>query len=316
VRDCGGQRDPAAGAAAALPGRLRVHLLRAPGCAPRSGSVHARGRGSAHRPGVRLHRLALSGVSVRTVVHRGQLCARAARGRGGAVGVQGDRGAQLPRCGGAGCVGGSSPWALSPVGRGVRGAEPGDARAVRRRSTQRHAADARVGGHAGAYGPSRQGGLRTALGRGGAGRRRGHQADGGTGPAVPGGGGYERAGAHARGAAGWAGTGGGRARGRAGVRRARVRLPGRAGRGAAAGGHPQRARGDRAAGGAEWHPRVVAPSTDRCVRGGAGLLAVAHRARRKLACGGRLEHDRAAVRDRVAVALVCGVGTTASGRQR
>jgi hypothetical protein len=316
VRDRGGQRDPAARAAVDLPGRLRVHLLRPPGGAPRSGPVYACGRRSADRPGVRLHRLALPGLAVWTAVHGGQLRAGSARGRRGVLGVQGDRGAQLPRCGGARRQGGRAPRALSPVGRGVRGAEPGDARAVRRWRTQRHAADARVGGRAGAHRPCREQGLLAALRRGRAGGGRGRQADRGSGAAVSRAGGRERAGAHAGGGAGGPGAAGGRACRRARVRRACARIPQHARRGAAAGGHPQHPGGDGAAGGAERDPGMVAPSVHRRVRGGAGVCAVAHRARCGLACGGRLEHDRAAVLDRMAVAVVCGVGAAASGRQR
>ena len=90
-------RDPAAGTAAALPGRLRLPVLCPYGGAARPGPVHPDTSRSPHRRRLRLHRLALPALPLWPAVHARQLCGSAA-GRGGrALGDEDRDGARQPR---------------------------------------------------------------------------------------------------------------------------------------------------------------------------------------------------------------------------
>jgi hypothetical protein len=173
-----GPRDPAAGAAADLSGRIRLHRLRAAGRAARPRPIHARGRTGVERRSLRIPRLALPALPLRPAVHAAQLCLRAARAKRRAMGVQGACGALQPRGGRVGRARRRTPWAVAPLGGGLRRAEPGAARARRRRRPQRHADHARARGRAGAHGRRR-----AALPRGrrdarGGGRREGDRRPG------------------------------------------------------------------------------------------------------------------------------------------
>ena len=84
-------RDPAARAAADLPGRLRLPRLRAPRRAARPRSVHARRRAGVRRRSLLVRRLALPALALRPAVHAAQLRRRAARPRRRAVGAEGRR---------------------------------------------------------------------------------------------------------------------------------------------------------------------------------------------------------------------------------
>jgi hypothetical protein len=312
-RDRRGGCDPAARAASDLPGRVRLPRVRPAGRRARARPVHARRRGSPDRPGVQVHRLAVSALAVRTAVHPAQLRARTAGAGGRAVGVQGDRRRLEPRRGRADRARRRPARALRQLGDRVRRPEPGAARAGDRRSAQRHTA---VGGARLGFGAD--GRRERALGR-----RRGRAGGGGRGQ------GHRRARAavpdSGLAALPRARTGGtrcgrraarGRTRRRARLRRARPRLPQCHRRATAARGDAQLPRGDRAAGGPERYSGLVAPPLRRRLHRGPRLRAVAHGARRRLARSRRLEHDRAARFDRVAVAVVRDLGAAASGRQR
>ncbi len=269
------------------------------------------------RPGVPVRRLAFPALALRPAVHACQLCDRAAGARRRPVGVQGDRGRVEPRRGradrarGRAASGRSARWAAAFVGL-----NPVLLVLAVGRRAQRHAAAAGAGGRAGA---DRRSQRAHARGRGGAlaagvgvkvtaglalpflvlapSRWRERRARGGERGARPAGG---------RAASGVVGFG-----------IARVRLPRRGRRTAAAGGHAQRARRDRAAGGAERHPRLVAPPVPGGLRWWCSAYALWRTdARRRLARGGRLDDARAAVVDRVAAAVVCDLAAAASGRQR
>ena len=67
--DRGRKRDPAAGPAADLSGRVRLHGVRPHGRAARPGPVHARRVRSPDRPDLSVHRLAVSALALRTAVH-------------------------------------------------------------------------------------------------------------------------------------------------------------------------------------------------------------------------------------------------------
>jgi hypothetical protein len=126
-RDGGRERDPAAGAAADLPGRVRLPGVCAHGRPARPRPVHALCRRSASRPGVPVRRLALSELAIRSAVYAPQLhlCAAGAGRR--AVGVQGARRACEPRRGRVDRARGRAHGPLSHVGGGVRRPEPSDA---------------------------------------------------------------------------------------------------------------------------------------------------------------------------------------------
>ncbi len=311
-----GGRNRGAGAAADLPGRLRLSRVRAVGGPPRARPVHAHRSRSAHRPGVPFHRLAVSAFAVWTAVHAPELRAGAAWRRRRAVGIQGDRGPLERRRGGADRAGGEPTGPVAELGGGVRRPEPGARAARGGRGAQRHVADARAGRRTGAHcwGPCDE--LGHARRRGGAGRRRRDQGHGGIGAAVS----RARAASLPRprgaGARGVRRPAGGRTGGPAWLRRAHVRLRGRRRRAAAARGDAQHPRRDRASGGSQRDAQLVASRVPRGVPRGAHVRAVAHRAGRELARRRRLEHDRAARVDRVAAAVVCDLGAAASGRQR
>jgi hypothetical protein len=93
------RRDPAARPAADLPGRVRLPRVRAPRRAARPGSLHALCSRSSDRPGLPVHRLAISELPLRPAVHAAQLRDRTLGTRGRAVGVQGDSRSLEPRCG-------------------------------------------------------------------------------------------------------------------------------------------------------------------------------------------------------------------------
>ena len=309
--DRGRRRDPATRTAADLPGRLRLPGVRAAGGPARTGSLHAlRGR-SPHRRLLPLHRVAVSALPLRPAVHARELRAGAPWAGGRAVGVQGDRGRLQPRCGRADRARGRASRSLPHLGVGVRRPEPRAARAGDRRRTQRHTAAAGAGGRACA-----ERGDEPALAgsRGRTGRRRWHQGHRRPVAPVPGAGAGARA--PARRTRRGRRAGGGRAGGRARLRRARARLSQCRRRAAATGGHAQHPRRDRAPVRAQRHAELVARSIRRRLPRSAGICTVAHRARRRLARGRRLGDDRAAGLDRLAVALVCGLGAAASGRQR
>jgi hypothetical protein len=257
--------------------------------------------------------MAVSALALRPAVHARRLRAGPAGTGGRAVGVQGDRGGLQPQRRVADRARGRASRPLTQLGARVRRPEPRAAGAGCGRSAQRHAAagGARVGAvlDRGREPPHAGGRWRARGGR----RHQGHSRPRAP---VPG----ARTGSHARALACSARRGrraaGGGARRRARLRRARARLPERGRRAAAARGDAQHSRGDRAPAGAERHPGLVAPSLCRRLRGGARICAVAHRPRSRLARGRRLEHDRAARLDRLAVAVVCDLGAAASGRQR
>ena len=138
--DRGGERDPAARAAADLPGCVWLSGVRASGGAARTGPLHPRARRSADRRRVPLHRLAVSELPLRPAVHAPRLCDRTAGSRRRPVGVQGDRRRVESRCGGADRAGGHATRPVGEVGDRVRGTQSGDAGTGRGRRPQRHAA--------------------------------------------------------------------------------------------------------------------------------------------------------------------------------
>ena len=318
--DRGGRCDPAAGATADLSGRVRLSVVRATGGVARTRPVHPCARRRTDRPGVPLHRLAVSELPVWPAVHALQLRDRTAGTRGRALGAQDDRRRIEPRRGGSDRASSRATRPVGAVGRRFRGAEPGDAGARRGWRPQRHVADPGARGGAvadrgnrrdsGRGGPISEGGRRRA------GRGRGHQADGRTGPPLP----DSRVVEHTRACTGGARRGRGTVGpGRAGgdrLRRARIRLSGRDRRAAAARLHPQRPRRDGPPGGFERDAGLVARSVRGRLPDRAGRRAVAHDARRRLARSGWLEHDRIAGVHGVGAAVVCDLGAAASCCQR
>ncbi len=220
--DRGGVRDPAARTPADLPGRLRIPRIRAPGGSARARSVYAFRRRSSHRPGLPLHRMAISALALRPAVHARELCARAAGTRRRPVGVQGDRGPLEPRRGRAHRARCRAPRPLPQLGARVPRSEPRTAGAGGRRSAQRHAAAARAGARAGVDRGREQALARS---RGCARRRRGHQGHRWARASVPGARAVADARAPSRRARRRRRAAGGRARRRARLRRARARLP-------------------------------------------------------------------------------------------
>ncbi len=319
--DRGRARDPAARAAADLPGRVRLPR-RSRGWARCTGSTRTRtsppkrptdpvfpfvGWPFQHSPYGPLFTLA-------------QLRARAAGAGRRAVGVQGARRRLEPRRGRADRA--APPRALgrsAELGGRVRRPEPGAAGAGRRRSAQRHAAAAGAGAGAGADAPARP--------RGGLGIRAPPRAALAAGVGVK-----VTAGlvlpflvlASPRCARARAGGAGG-----ACAALLAVALVGLLGFGAHALGFlnavgeqqqlvathsvpAETARLVGLSGTPSWWRHLYRRRLPR----GARVRAVAHRARRGLARGGRLEHDRAAGLDGVAAAVVRDLGAAASGRQR
>ena len=312
-RNRGSRRDSAAWTAADLPGRLRLPRVRAVGGRARARPVHAFRRRSSNRPVLPIHRLAVPALPLRPAVHARELRAGAAGPGGRAVGVQSDRGSVERRRGAAGRARRRASRSLTQLGARVRRPEPRAAGAGGGWSAQRHAA---AGGARAGAGVDGGGEPAFARRRSRARRGRGHQGHGRARAAVSGARTGRRARAPARGTRRGRRAAGGGARRRARLRRARARLPERGRRAAAARGHAQHSRRDRAPGGAERHPGLVAPSLCRRLCRGARVCVVAHRSRSRLARGRRLEHDRTARLDRLAVALVCDLGAAASGRQR
>jgi hypothetical protein len=307
-----GSPDPRPGAAAPLAGRVRLSQLRAPRRAARARPVHARGHRSTGRSRLRVPRQAGDAaphLALRRAVHARELRARAARPRGRRVDVQSDRRDLERRRRRPPRARGRQAGRQRGRRRGVRRPEPGPARAGGRHRPHRHARDAHARRGAGA----RCGGSpQVSLLRAGAGRGRGHKAERRASAAVP----ASRPGAGARARAHRA-RGGGRPA-RAGgdradrLRRARVRLSHRDRRTAEAGRRARRARGDSSAVRARRHAVVVARHLRGGVRARAVGGAVAHRTRRRLARGRRLEHDRSAALHRVAAAVVCDLAASAS----
>ena len=127
------------GPPADLPGRIRLPRLCAPRCASWPRPLLARPRAGRRRPDLPLPRLALLASSVRTALHPAQLRLRAARSRRRGVGVQGARRAREPARDLANRPRRRAHGPLGALRRGVRGSEPGAARARRRRRSQRHA---------------------------------------------------------------------------------------------------------------------------------------------------------------------------------
>lgn len=304
--------DPAAGSAADLPGRVRLHRFRAPWGLARPGPLHLVPRAGPHRSGVSVPRLALPALPLRTAVHAPHLRLHAPRVERRAVGAEGARGALQPRRGRAGGPRGGAHGPLAARGRCIRRPQPGAAGAGRGGRSQRHADDALAGACAGPYrhGQSLQVRGRCARrGGGGQGIRRPRAAvsrAGATPCARAPGSARERAGVSCR------------ACDRCGarVRLARVWLRERVARTAAA----DRGAFDPGRDGAPVRPegaaRMVAQRIRGPVRRGAGAHAVAHRPRRRLAHTGGLGDARAAPLHRLAVAVVCDLGATAGRAQR
>jgi hypothetical protein len=318
--------DPRAGAAADLSGRVRLHRLRADGRAARARSVHPRTGRSDGGPRVRLRRLALSALALRTAVHARELRDGATGAGRRVVDAQSCHGRVQPRRGLADGAGGRATRRLSVVRDGVRGTEPGAARAGRRRRAQRHAADRRAragaaverGRRAGRTGCRRpSAGPRAPACRGArAERRRRRQADSRPDAAVPRAGPSRDVSPPPRGARrrARAGSSGGGRRDR--LWPARARLPDRDRRAAAVGGDAQHPGGDGAPVRPDRHAGLVAAAVGGRLPGGAPLRAVAHGPRRGLASGGGLGDAGAAGLDRLAAAVVRRLGAAASGRLR
>ena len=289
--------DAAARAAADLPGRVRLPGLRPPRGPPRPRPLHARRRRSAERPGLPVRGMALQALSLWAAVHARELRDRPARPCRRAMGLQ-DRGGRLePGRGRARLTSRGRSRPLPALGSGVRGPQPGAARAGRRRRPQRHADPAPAVGRAGAHGrgtsplPRRRGGARGRHRDQGHGRARAPlpRARAGTRARAPGHG-RERVAVPAGAGAG----------GPDRLRLPRARLPQRGGRAAAARGRPQRARRDRPPGRPQRNARLVATPVRRRLPGRARGRPVAHRARGRLACGSGLVDARPAALDRMA----------------
>jgi hypothetical protein len=331
--DRGRPRDPAAGAAAALPGRVRVPRLRAAGGATRARPLQPRPRRSACRRRVPVRWMAVQALPLRPPVHARQLCARPAGAGRRPLGPE-DSGRRL-ESGGDRARGLRRPCAgaLGQVAGGVRGAEPGIARAGRRRCPQRHARDGRAGAGARAGRPRagprprprvpvrRARGPRRWYRRAGRERRRGRGRGGGQD--------RRRRRAAVRGArsrplagalegAGRGGAGAGRAGGRGPdrVRLAHARLPRRGRRAAAARGDPQRAGRDRPPGGAVGNADLVAAPLSGGLLRGTRVHAVANGTGLGLAGDGGLGDARAAGVHGLAAAVVRDLAAPASGPRR
>jgi hypothetical protein len=182
-----GARPRRAGArpAVALPGRVRLPRVRTDGGAARARSLHPLPLRSPHRQRVRIRGLAVSALPLRPAVHARQLRHRPAGAGGGAVGVQGGGGPIEPRGGGVDRPGRQQARAQWPLGGGVRGPEPGAARAGGGGGPQRHPGDRAVGARPGTDGRGRGNGWGERGGRSstGGGMRAGggcrREADGG-----------------------------------------------------------------------------------------------------------------------------------------
>jgi len=236
--DLGGARDSAVGSSADLPGRVRLPRLRPPGRPTWPRSLHACPRRSAQRLGLRIRRLALPALPLWTAVHARKLCDRAAGARRRVVGFEGARGLLEPRRGRTRRTSRSQAGSFAALGGGVRGPEPGAARAGRGRRTQRHA------DHLGARRRARthrRGQPPLSRRRGRAGRRHRDQGHRRVGAAVPDARSARHAGAPGRGGERRAELVGARGRGANRLWLPRTRIPERGGRAAAAGGHTQRA---------------------------------------------------------------------------
>jgi hypothetical protein len=146
---CRGPRDLAAGSAADIPGRVRLHRLRAPGRTAQPRPLHEFPRADPHRPGLPLPRLALPALPLRAAVHAAHLRPHAPRPGGRTVGAEGARRARQPGSDRVswGCRGAHGP--LAARRRGVRGAQSGLAGAGCRRRPQRHAGAAGACGRTG-----------------------------------------------------------------------------------------------------------------------------------------------------------------------
>jgi hypothetical protein len=320
-----------AGAAAYLPGRLRLPGLRPHGRPARPRPLLPHPRPGRVRPGLLFHRLAAAELSLRAAVYPRQLRPRAAGAQCRAVDGESASRPDEPAGGLADGAGSRAGGALGCRGGSLRRPEPGPAGSGRGRRPQRHAAAGGVGGGAGADGrrtrlcsdgsgrgfhASAGGALPSTRCRAGAGCRRRSQADGRPGPALP----------RARTLA-MAGTGSHRGRRRAGpagrpgdragrLRTARLRLPERDRRRAAAGRDALDPRRDGQASGPGGDAVVVAAAVGRGLRRRARLRAVADRPGGRLADSGGLDDAGPAAGDGLAAALVCSLAAAASRRQR
>jgi hypothetical protein len=138
ARHRGGPCGAGAGAALDLPRCLRVPGLCPHGRPARTRPLHPCGGRSIQGSLLWVHRLALPALPLRTPLHPPQLCHRAPRPRRGAVGLQGDCSSLEPRRHRPNRQGGWRAGRLSPLGGGIRGPQPGSARACRGRCPQRH----------------------------------------------------------------------------------------------------------------------------------------------------------------------------------
>jgi hypothetical protein len=324
----GGQSAFAARAATHLTRRLRLSRVCSPGRVARTGSLHARRGRSSNRRCLSVYRLAIPAFSLRAPVHARHLSACFARARRRPVGSQAGGCREQPRSRGPYRERGTHDGALGEGGSRVRRLESCAAGACRRRRAQRHARAVDLGRSAGA---------RCSQNRHASRARGGHRRfDEPRGP--PGNSrfarrrdrreGLRRAPAPVRGACPHA-MGGASARGGERARRPRATrgrgdcrlwdaclwLPGRLGRAAAADRHSQPAGGDGPMGWPRGFAGVVARPVRRRLPGCAGADALAHGARGRMAGDGRLGHPRSAAVDRLATALVCGMGA-AAGRAR
>ncbi len=351
-RDRGRARGPAAGTAARIPGRVRIPRLRPSGCPARARPLLPHPGRSARGRDLPIRGMAVQALPLRSPVHPRQLRARPAGPGRRAVGAEGDRGARQPRGDRPRRLRRSRAGAPVEVGGGVRGAEPGAARAGGGRGPQRHARDGLAGGRAGAGStrsgagaggraggwtggrpsswrfPGRGGGhprgcvagrwqqRRPARERGRGGRRHGREDHRRRGAAVRGARPAAVAGAGHRAGGRGAGPGGPRRAGTDRLRLAHARVPRRRRRAAATGGHPQRAGRDGPPGRPLGHADLVAAPVPGGLLRGARADDVAHRPRLGLARDGRLGDARAARVDRLAAAVVRDLAAAASGPRR
>jgi hypothetical protein len=242
--DRGGLCAAAGGTAADLSRRLRISRLCAARGTARPRPLHPRGRRSANRRDLPLRRVALPALAIRPTVHARLLCARAAGVGRGPVDAEGRRGRDEPWRDSAHRASRAQDGPLGQGRGGVRRAEPCAARAGGRRRPQRYARAARPSGRVGAR---RRGPTTSACGRRRARPRHRREGLGGACAAV------RRARAVGMARAGARGRER-RRRDRAAcdrrdrrLRRARVRIPRRARRAAAADRDPQHSRRDRSA---------------------------------------------------------------------